>query len=62
MDIWLNFGISTFFTILDQVIKKPEARATYKRVMLKIRDKINAAYLNDPDFASNDIFDSGKAS
>jgi hypothetical protein len=31
-------------------IKNPEKRAALKRIMLKIRNAINAAYADDPDF------------
>lgn len=45
-DMLLSLGI----TILLTYIKNPEKRAEIKKVALKVRNSINAAYASDPDF------------
>lgn len=49
-DYLIDFGFSVVFSILRQVIKNPSSKETYKKVMLKIRNQINVAFADDPDF------------
>lgn len=43
-DFFFNLGVTAVLSILEVVIKNPKSRATYRRVMTKLRDKLNEAY------------------
>lgn len=45
-DLIISFAISTLLS----AIKNPANKAKLKRAMLKVRNAINAAYADDPDF------------
>jgi hypothetical protein len=45
-DLLIQMAVS----ILLSTIKNPEKRAELKRAMLKVRNTINMAYADDPDF------------
>jgi len=47
-DFWITMGTAAILA----TIKNPDKRAALKKVMLKIRNSINAAYTGDPDFQS----------
>lgn len=48
LDIWINMGM----TAILMSIKNEARRASLKKAMLKLRNAINTAYINDPDFNS----------
>lgn len=45
-DFWITMGTAAILA----AIKNPDRRASLKKVMLKIRNAINANYAGDPDF------------
>ncbi len=45
-DLLIQMAVS----ILLSTVKNPEKRAELKRAMLKVRNQINLAYQDDPDF------------
>lgn len=45
-----NFWITMGTAAILQSIKNPDSRAALKKVMLKLRNSINAAYATDKDF------------
>jgi hypothetical protein len=45
-DFWITMGTAAILAS----IKNPDKRAQLKKIMLKIRNAINTAYANDPDF------------
>lgn len=51
-EFWEDFAFSTVFTVIRGVIKNKKKKAEAKRLMLKLRDLINVAYGDDPDFGN----------
>ncbi len=50
-DFLISMGLSVLFTSLKQFVKNPQSKSNMKKALLKLRDSINAAYADDPDFA-----------
>ena len=45
-----DLGLSFIFSALRVITRNPKKKAELKRVFLKIRNAINDAYADDPDF------------
>jgi hypothetical protein len=43
--------------VVLSVIKNPDKKAKLKKALLKVRNQINFAYKNDPEFAPNQYDD-----
>jgi hypothetical protein len=50
-DFLVSMGLSVLFTSLKQFVKNPQSKENMKKGLLKLRNAINAAYIDDPDFA-----------
>ncbi len=48
---YFQLGLTVVFQLLRQVVKDPDSREKMKGILLQLRDTINAAYADDPDFA-----------
>jgi len=46
----IEFLIGMAAALIIESVKNPQHRSSLKKVMLKIRNVINQAYLGDPDF------------
>jgi hypothetical protein len=52
MNEWYyDLGFSALFSLVKATVKNPQSKENFKRAFLKLRNAINAAYANDPDFA-----------
>ena len=49
-NILFDLAISTVITTVKAVVKNKKKKEELKRVFLKVRNTINAAYAGDPDF------------
>lgn len=49
--------ISMAIAVVLSVIKNPDKKAKLKKALLKVRNQINFAYKNDPEFAPNQYDD-----
>lgn len=49
MDFYVDMGFSALFTLL-RGLKGEKKKAQFKKVFLKLRNSINAAYAGDVDF------------
>jgi hypothetical protein len=50
VNFFVPMALSIIFQVLKLVIKNPSAKEEMKAACLKLRDSINAAYADDPDF------------
>jgi hypothetical protein len=50
MDFYVSMALAVIFQVLKTVIKNPKSKADMKSACLKLRNSINAAYADDPDF------------
>jgi hypothetical protein len=50
MDFWVDMALAVMFSVLKQVIKNPDKKAAMKAAFLKLRNTINIAYDDDPEF------------
>jgi len=50
-DFLISMGLSVLFTCLKQFVKNPGSKETMRSAFLKLRNAINAAYSDDPEFA-----------
>ena len=46
----INMGINVVLTLLSNSIKNPNAKAQYRKAMLKIYNSTKLAFAGDPDF------------
>ena len=48
---YFQLGLTVVFQLLREVVKNVDSRAKMKETLLQLRDTINAAYADDPEFA-----------
>ncbi len=50
MDFYVSMALAIIFQVLKEVISNPKSKAQMKSACLKLRNTIEVAYADDPDF------------
>lgn len=54
-NFWIPMALSVLFEVLSETVKNPQSKAKLKKALLKLRNAINTAYFDDPDFQQTTI-------